>query len=50
MFGWACGGKLQEGRNAHKSSVGELNTQKTDNRRKFDMELNDREIDCMDGI
>jgi len=43
------GGKLQEGRNACRSSVEELTTQKTDNRRKVNMELDNREIDCMGG-
>jgi len=49
MFGWAYGGKLQEGRNACRNSVEELITQKTDNRRKVNMELDNREFDCMGG-
>jgi len=49
MFGWASGGKLQDGRNTCRSLVEELTTQKNDNRRKVNMELDNREIDCMDG-
>jgi len=49
VFGWALGDKLQEGRNSCRSSVEELTTQKTDNRWKVNMELDNREIDCLDG-
>jgi hypothetical protein len=48
-FGWAYGSKLQEGRNARRSSVEELTTQKADKRWKVNMELDSGEIDCIDG-
>lgn len=43
------GGKMQEGRNAHRRSVDKLTAQKTDNSWKVNMKLLHREVDYVVG-